>query len=152
VIKKLPVVCSRRTVLEAIGVAAIAGIILDACGDNGADLAPATTTTCSAGTCIDLTDAANATLTEVGGTMAFDADSDTILVARTSETEVIALSAVCTHAGCIVDYSATTGNVECDCHGSEFSTTGAVLRGPANKPLKMYTATLAGTTITITGT
>ncbi|HEX4456064.1 MAG TPA: Rieske (2Fe-2S) protein [Kofleriaceae bacterium] len=136
-------------VLEGIGIAALAGWLLDACGD-GADLPPATTSTCSGGTCIDLTDAANATLTQVGGTMAFDADGDTILVARTSATEVIALSAVCTHAGCIVDYSATTGNVECECHGSEFATDGSVLRGPADRPLKMYAATLSGTTITIT--
>jgi cytochrome b6-f complex iron-sulfur subunit len=149
VIRKLPVVCSRRVVLEGIGIAALAGWLLDACGSNGADLPSATTSTCSGGTCIDLGDAANATLTEVGGTMAFDADSDTILVARTSATEVIALSAVCTHAGCIVDYSATTGNVECECHGSEFATDGSVLRGPANRPLKMYAATLSGTTITI---
>jgi cytochrome b6-f complex iron-sulfur subunit len=150
VIRKLPVVCSRRVVLEGIGIAALAGWLLDACGNDGADLLPATTATCSGGTCIDLTDAANVTLTQVGGTMSFDADGDTILVARTSETEVIALSAVCTHAGCIVDYSATTGNVECECHGSEFATDGSVLRGPADRPLKMYAATLSGTTITIT--
>jgi cytochrome b6-f complex iron-sulfur subunit len=149
VIRKLPVVCSRRAVLEGIGIAALAGLVLDACGAGGADLAPATTTACSGGTCIDLTDAANAALVDVGGTMSFDADDDTILVARVSDTEVIALSAVCTHAGCIVDYNTAANLVECGCHGSEFSTTGTVVRGPANRALKQYTATLDGTTITI---
>jgi cytochrome b6-f complex iron-sulfur subunit len=149
VIRKLPVVCSRRVVLEGIGIAALSAWLLDACGDNGADLPPATTTTCSGGTCIDLTDAANAALAQVGGTMAFDADGDTILVARISATDVIALSAVCTHQGCIVDYSATTNQIECECHGSEFALDGSVVRGPANRPLKMYSATLAGTTITV---
>jgi cytochrome b6-f complex iron-sulfur subunit len=136
-------------VLEGIGIAALAGWLLDACGDNGADLPSATTTTCSGGTCIDLTDAANVVLTQVGGTMAFDADGDTILVARVSTVEVIALSAVCTHEGCIVDYSATANKIECECHGSEFALDGSVLRGPAKTPLKMYAATLSGTAITI---
>jgi cytochrome b6-f complex iron-sulfur subunit len=149
--KSLPVlVCSRRTVLEGLGAALVAGILLDGCGPGGANLPNATTTACGGGTCIDLTDAANQTLTEVGGTMAFDADNDTILVARMSETEVIALSAVCTHSGCIVDYNASAIRIDCDCHGSEFAIDGSVIRGPAAQPLKMYAATLSGTTITIT--
>jgi|HubBroStandDraft_3_1064219.scaffolds.fasta_scaffold331921_2 cytochrome b6-f complex iron-sulfur subunit len=149
--KSLPLAsCSRRAVLEGLGAAAIAGLLLDGCGPGGANLPNATTTTCGPDVCIDLTDAANATLLETGGTMAFDAANDTILVARTSATDVIALSAVCTHAGCIVDYSASEQRIDCGCHGSEFATDGSVIRGPASQPLKMYAATLADTTITIT--
>ena len=149
--KQLPVlVCSRRAVLEGLGAAFVAAVVLDGCAPGGASLPNATTTMCGGDVCIDLTDATNATLTEVGGAMAFDADNDTILVARVSATDVIALSAVCTHSGCIVDYNASERRIDCDCHGSEFSTTGAVIRGPANRPLKMYAAALSGTTITIT--
>jgi len=152
--KSLPLIdvamCSRRAVLEGLGLATLGGLVLAACGSNGADLPSASTTTCGADTCIDLTDPANATLATVGGTMAFDADHDTILVARVSETSVIALSAVCTHAGCIVDFNASAQRIDCACHGSEFGLDGHVIHGPAGLPLKMYTATLAGTTITVT--
>lgn len=148
--RKLPVMsCSRRTVLELLGAAAIGGLALVGCADNGADLPTAATTTCGSDVCIDLTAAANATLTQVGGTMMFDSASDKILVARISATEVIALSAVCTHAGCIVDYNASAQRIDCGCHGSEFSLDGAVLHGPAARPLTAYSATLANDTITV---
>jgi Rieske Fe-S protein len=45
-----------------------------------------------------------------------------------------ACSAVCTHAGCQVEYS--DGALHCPCHGSVFdSRTGAVRHGPATQPL-----------------
>jgi cytochrome b6-f complex iron-sulfur subunit len=140
--------CSRRAVLEGIGVAAVA--LLAGCGSNGADLPSATTTTCGADTCIDLTDAANSDLTQTGGTMRFDTANDTILVARMSDTTVIALSAVCTHAGCIVDFNSSAQRIDCACHGSEFGVDGHVIQGPARSPLKVYAATLSNNTITVT--
>ena len=46
-----------------------------------------------------------------------------------------ARSAVCTHAGCTVQ-PAGGDVIACPCHGAEFSSsTGAVLRGPARRPL-----------------
>ncbi len=44
-----------------------------------------------------------------------------------------AISAVCTHLGCVVNY--TTTQFECPCHGSVFNTAGYVLKGPAKLPL-----------------
>lgn len=49
------------------------------------------------------------------------------------EKGVYALSAVCTHLGCIVKQK--TGGFGCPCHGSEFGPDGAVLKGPAPSPL-----------------
>lgn len=44
-------------------------------------------------------------------------------------------SAVCTHEGCLVS-RVGGGHIDCPCHGSEFAvTTGAVLAGPASRPL-----------------
>ncbi|MFI7708352.1 Rieske (2Fe-2S) protein [Nonomuraea sp. NPDC049480] len=44
-------------------------------------------------------------------------------------------SAICTHQGCAVS-RVTRGTIVCPCHGSKFSaTTGAVLNGPAKRPL-----------------
>ncbi|GAS99824.1 Rieske (2Fe-2S) domain-containing protein [Mycolicibacterium canariasense] len=44
------------------------------------------------------------------------------------------LSTVCTHAGCAVS-SVADGKITCPCHGSAFGLDGAVLKGPATKPL-----------------
>lgn len=47
-----------------------------------------------------------------------------------------AFSAVCTHAGCIVQYQASNKEFVCPCHGGTFSArTGAVLGGPPPSPL-----------------
>jgi cytochrome b6-f complex iron-sulfur subunit len=71
-------------------------------------------------------------------------------VVRTSDTEVVAVSAICTHDGCENLYTASSKTFDCPCHGSQFSLTGTVLRGPARRSLKVYAATLASNTITIT--
>lgn len=44
------------------------------------------------------------------------------------------VSAVCTHAGCLVD-GVSNGQITCPCHGSRYDLTGAVVRGPASQPL-----------------
>jgi glycine/D-amino acid oxidase-like deaminating enzyme/nitrite reductase/ring-hydroxylating ferredoxin subunit len=47
-----------------------------------------------------------------------------------------ALSARCTHLGCIVHFNDTERAWECPCHGSRFDIDGSVIQGPANKPLQ----------------
>jgi glycine/D-amino acid oxidase-like deaminating enzyme/nitrite reductase/ring-hydroxylating ferredoxin subunit len=48
---------------------------------------------------------------------------------------VHALSARCTHLGCIVRFNDAERAWECPCHGSRFAPDGSVIQGPANKPL-----------------
>lgn len=142
--------CSRRDVLHGLGAAAVGALAVAAgCSQNGSSLPTAETSSCSGGECIDLTAAANQRLTAAGGAMLIDTTSDTIMVVRISDTQVAAVSAICTHAGCSMDYVTTTRQLDCPCHASQFSLDGRVLRGPANRPLRVYGATLAGNVITI---
>ena len=49
---------------------------------------------------------------------------------------VAAMSAICTHLGCVVDQD-TSGFI-CPCHGSSYNSDGQVLTGPAPKNLSWY--------------
>jgi cytochrome b6-f complex iron-sulfur subunit len=57
-----------------------------------------------------------------------------LAIVRTSTSGFAALSMVCTHQGCST--SIVGSNFDCPCHGSRFSGTGAVVRGPAESPLR----------------
>jgi cytochrome b6-f complex iron-sulfur subunit len=57
-----------------------------------------------------------------------------IFVARVQE-GFYALSAVCTHLGCLSNWKADTGEIVCPCHGSTFRRDGTVTSGPAPEPL-----------------
>ena len=78
----------------------------------------------------------------------------TNLVVARDANGVYAMSAVCTHAGCLLDDSAdkiSTG-LNCACHGSTFDGDGNVTRGPARSPLQHYAVTIAADgTITVDG-
>jgi nitrite reductase/ring-hydroxylating ferredoxin subunit len=56
-----------------------------------------------------------------------------------------ALSTVCTHLGCDMAEKGkiSASGLECACHGSRFSLAGAVLAGPATKPLPHFKVDLA---------
>lgn len=93
---------------------------------------------------LDLTLAANSALNATGGSLIVRS----ILVANTG-TGFIALSSICTHEGCTVAYTPSTGTIQCGCHGSQFATTGSVINGPAALPLQAYPVSKAGNILTI---
>ena len=97
------------------------------------------------GSTIDLNSSAFSGLQSVGGY----AYSGNIIIIRTGESSYVALSKVCTHQGCTVDYSKSGNRIVCPCHLSTFDINGNVLGGPAPRSLKKYTVTVNGSTLVI---
>lgn len=58
-----------------------------------------------------------------------------VAVYRDERGSVHAVSAVCTHLGCIVTWNVAEKSWDCPCHGSRFDFDGVVLQGPAVKDL-----------------
>jgi cytochrome b6-f complex iron-sulfur subunit len=140
---------TRRVVLQTIAASAAGCMMAAACGgEDGGDKIPSgKATMCGNNACISL--AENPELTEIGGILLFTLGSgQTFFVMRVSETELRALTAICTHQSCTVEWD-TSEKFVCPCHGSQFDATGAVLRGPAATPLRTFNTMLAGDTLTV---
>ena len=77
--------------------------------------------------------------TDVGGGQmrAFDVAGTKITVAS-ADGQLYAFDDTCTHAGCSLARGTLAGTtVTCGCHRSQFDvTSGAVLRGPATRPVR----------------
>jgi cytochrome b6-f complex iron-sulfur subunit len=67
------------------------------------------------------------------GTVRFNREQKTYIIG--GPTGVYALSAVCTHLGCITRYRSDENVIACPCHGSRFDLEGNVVHGPAPRPL-----------------
>jgi cytochrome b6-f complex iron-sulfur subunit len=64
-----------------------------------------------------------------------------VFIVRAKEGYFYALSAVCTHLGCITNWKPEEGIVACPCHGSKFDTEGKKIAGPAPRPLSRFSIT-----------
>ena len=60
---------------------------------------------------------------------------------------VWAISTICTHLGCLV--RSTPEGFDCPCHGTYFTADGAVIRGPAPRPLPWFKVTGSGNTYVV---
>jgi cytochrome b6-f complex iron-sulfur subunit len=49
-----------------------------------------------------------------------------------------AVSAVCTHLGCVTQWKPDAGMIACPCHGSKFKSDGTKIEGPAPRPLPHF--------------
>ncbi len=58
-----------------------------------------------------------------------------VWVVRRSQAEVTAYSPICPHAGCYYNWSSELRRFACPCHASVFELNGAVVSGPAPRPL-----------------
>ena len=75
----------------------------------------------------------------------FDIDGTKVSVAA-AEGRLFAFDDACTHMGCSLGEGTLEGTtVTCPCHGSQFDvTSGAVIRGPAHRPVRSRSVEVEG--------
>jgi len=64
-----------------------------------------------------------------------------VYIVRTTD-GFYAVSAVCTHLGCITQWKPEADQIACPCHGSKFKPNGSKIEGPAPRPLPHFLITL----------
>lgn len=69
------------------------------------------------------------------------------IIVRKADGSFVALSAVCTHLGCIVQYREDLGHIWCACHNGHFDLSGKVLSGPPPSPLQEFKVKIMGNDI-----
>jgi len=73
-------------------------------------------------------------------TQGFKGDPTYVVVTDSNEIADYGLNAVCTHLGCVVPWNAGQNKYICPCHGSQYDSTGKVVRGPAPLSLALVHA------------
>ncbi len=153
---------TRRGVLAGVGLVGLASAIT-ACGAGSSSSTPAAgnaaATPAAAGTAAPASSAAAGGASSSAATNALAATSEIpvgsgmifpepqVVVTQPTAGEFKAFSAVCTHMGCIVN-QISNRTIDCPCHGSQYSiTTGAVVAGPAPRPLPAKQIKVSGGSI-----
>ena len=70
-----------------------------------------------------------------------NAENRTYII-REKDGGIYAVSALCTHLGCLTRYNENKDVITCPCHGTKFSKTGSVLEGPTDKTLPRFSVHL----------
>ena len=86
---------------------------------------------------------------KVGEGFNFTANDGTgAILFKTKDEKVYALSRICTHQGCSVDFDLAQNKLICPCHGATYETVdGNVISGPTMKNLKKINVKIDGDNI-----
>lgn len=128
------------------------GALLESCG--GSPTSPSnvpslgTISGTVANNAITVTVDAASPLAAVGSAALVQSGSGNFLVARTAQDTFNAMTAVCTHEACTVS-GFQSGTFTCPCHGSQYNTSGAVVKGPAPSSLRRFNTAFANNVLTI---
>ena len=147
----------REFCTDACRVLSLAGLaaLLPGCGGGGSPTAPSgsvpalpvVSAPVAGGAATIPIDAASP-LASVGGAALVQTSSGNLLVARTAQETFAAFTAVCTHQACTITGFQNQLFV-CPCHGSQFSTAGSPVSGPANRALRQFATSFANNVLTI---
>ena len=87
---------------------------------------------------------------EKGAAMMFKFGTKPALLIHHKDDAWVALSAVCTHLGCTVQYEPENNRIHCACHGGVYDPkTGANVSGPPPKPLAQFLAEVSDGKVTV---
>ncbi|MFB2938932.1 cytochrome b6-f complex iron-sulfur subunit [Aerosakkonemataceae cyanobacterium BLCC-F154] len=67
-------------------------------------------------------------------------DPTYIVVTEDKQIADYGINAICTHLGCVVPWNIAENKFKCPCHGSQYDSTGKVVRGPAPLSLALVHA------------
>ena len=131
------------------------GALLQGCGGGGSTgtlpsdvpVLPTVNGTAASGAVTVSVDAGSP-LSAVGSAALVQSSSGVFLVAHTGQDAFTAFSAICTHAQCTI-IGFVGSSFVCPCHGSRFSTSGAVQNGPATRSLRALSTRVASNVLTI---
>lgn len=70
-----------------------------------------------------------------GDAAIMEIDGKRVAAFKDKDGVVRAVSAICSHMGCVVGWNETDQTWDCPCHGSRFELSGEVIHGPATRPL-----------------
>jgi cytochrome b6-f complex iron-sulfur subunit len=87
-------------------------------------------------------------LATVGAAALVQSSAASFLVSRSAQDAFVAVTAICTHEQCTVTGFQNQRYV-CPCHGSEYTTSGSVTKGPAVLALRQFTTRFTGGVLTI---
>ncbi len=144
---------NRKDFLQLFGFGAtalLATACLGGCGSKGSDPSAGVAGAGNVDFTVELAAASSAPLNDANVGYLYNATRD-VIVAKTAAGGYLALQAPCTHEGTSVYFSQGQGRFICPNHNAIFDTGGAVLSGPAPRPLKQYKVVQTGTTLRITG-
>ena len=74
------------------------------------------------------------------------------ILVRMADGNYRALSAVCTHLNCTVQYRQREHDIWCACHNGVYNLQGAVVSGPPPKPLEKFEVHMRGQDVVVTRT
>ena len=72
-----------------------------------------------------------------------------VILIRTANNELRALSATCTHLDCTVQYRKDMGLIWCACHNGKYDLNGRNVSGPPPRPLDEYRVVVQGEEVLI---
>jgi Rieske Fe-S protein len=135
---------SRRSVLRGCALAVVGGVVgfvVARQSDAADDKSP----TAAANGYGPSTKKSNSALTTVSAVPAGGGVVKSgVVITKDDSGTIHAFSATCTHQGCTVS-SVSNGAIICPCHGSKFDAgTGAVIQGPATRPLPAVAVAVQG--------
>lgn len=139
--------CSKAAGLLAMGAVAGCGGSPTGPSSNAQSLTSVAATV--NGRAVSVSVGANSPLASTGGMAMTQTSVGTFLLTRTGATSATVLTATCTHEGCAINGFSGSQFV-CPCHGSTFSTSGSVVKGPANRALQQFAAQVNGDVLTFT--